>query len=258
MLNVLTRVELQLGFGANKATLVFFVDDSTIRATVPNPHGESSPALVNPTSDIAKNAISDSIVRSWVPTLDGVAVSTALGNVVSFFQDFKTRYTGHIAFGVGSTHNAADTDNGLDAATFANVSTPAGVVAACAQALQRLGRHIRNDKAGAGTGTATTPYHAPSGAAAVAWSTVPSVDSVGSIADAYAAIGELFRAYEAHRVSTVAHGVADNTNSLTPFAGRLLIIQKTFAEAVAAAAGNTESGAATSLATYGAKVSPAK
>lgn len=245
------RVTMPIGVSPDTAELTLFVWNATICATTLASHGQVTPAIVNPATPRAKTAILDSSVVSALAALADVAASTAIGDVSDFVSNYITKFNAHIIRTTGSTHANADNDNGIPTALSAP-PTPQSLTNFVTLALKALRQHEANDS-GTGFGSATSDYHSTAD-----MTNQPLVRGVSGPVDAYGALGELFRCYEAHRaLGTPVHGTADTTNTLATEA-KLLAVYTAFNARLAASAPSPVSGENTASALFraiGAKVS---
>jgi hypothetical protein len=245
------RLHQQLGTGGDIANLGVWAWNATIRATTADQHGETTPVVsYDSPSPKALTAINSSDVRANAASLANVAASTALGTIATIVSDMYTKIAAHIIRTSGSTHNAADADNTLkpEIASSPSVATLAESVNAL---LTCLRRHMLNDKAGEGTGSAA--YHKLGGVNKADYVNLPIVKSVSGIEDAYPALAEVWRAYEAHRVSLSVHGAADTTNTLTALPALLAVHEAFFAQLAATSPSTPPAGqsAVTELVAHG-------
>lgn len=226
----------QLGVGGDVADLVLYVFDSTIRATTLEIQGEVSPRIENPSSDRARSAMVDSSVQTNLAALDGDVVATAIGTVSTIASDIVTNFNSHLD--QASVHQNDDEDNGVNPG-FGSAVTPETMPRVLTETLTKMRRHMLND-AGSGPGTVNdgadppvlTPYH-DVGGAKFDWTNLPLFVSVGDTASSYRALADIWRAYEAHRVSTTVHDAADSTNDLAALPA-LLTVHRYFFAALAA------------------------
>jgi hypothetical protein len=200
------RMKQAIGVAPNTAELVLWVWDATIRPTTLATHGEKTPAIAaeNP-SAAARTAMEAAAVTAALAAIENVAAATALGPVGPVIADIGYNYNQHR---VSVSHPIPDSHNAL-AEDYYNVAPAPGHLTEFvnSQALA-LRMHMLND---VGSGTATSAFHATADML-----NLPAVLSAGSIDDAYPALAELWRSYEAHRVSTPVHTTADTTWTLSP------------------------------------------
>jgi len=239
-ISVGSRLETKLGVGSNTATLVCYVFGSTIRATTESGYGENTPAIVKPSSAKGITAVESAAVRALVATLDGVSAATALGNPESMVANLVIWFEAHRVN--TSVHAAADGANSLIPSLFVP-SSASGLAATLNDIRAKVERHMRNDAAGAGTGTAA--YHAPGGVAAadlsVGFQAPPA--SPDNRASQILLLADLMRVLTAH-ASSLAHTAAD-TDAL-PAAPTIIGIHSSFLSMLAAssptAAANANAG----------------
>jgi len=217
-----TRLTAKIGAGADTATLAFYVINSTIRKTTLYQHGELTPVILNPSTDKARMAAESSTVQTELLSFNGTTCAGALGTPSSIIDDLIAKYELHRASGV--YHASADATNTV-AASFRTPGSPTGVARSANELRLKLARHMGNDNAGAGIGTAA--YHVVSGntRADQLHSTIVSGASEQDPLQTMLMIADLWRAYEAHRVDTTYHiGGGDTTNA----ASALQVIPRTY------------------------------
>jgi hypothetical protein len=157
-INVGSRLEAKLGIGANTATLVCYVFGSTIRATNEAIYGEMTPQIIKPSSSKGVTAVENSTIRAFVALLDGMSATTALGDPESMAATLVIWFEAHRI--KTSVHASADGSNSLIPSLFVP-SSANGLAATLNDLRTKVERHMRNDAAGSGVGTAA--YHAPGG-----------------------------------------------------------------------------------------------
>lgn len=206
------RFTQTLGVAPDTATLVFWSFGDVILPTTLGIYGEVSPAIINPRTPAAKSAAQTAATAAAISALvpaSPLTVGSAMGSISGMVSDFVLRFNAHIASAV--FHANADTDNALKT-DLVSAPTPQSLITFATIALRALRQHETNDK-GSGVGSATAAYHSPSGARSDMLNQ-PVLKGVGGVESAYAALADLWRAYEAHRVSAV-HTAVDNTNALS-------------------------------------------
>lgn len=212
------RVTQAIGVSPDSATLVMWVWNDTIRRTLLAIHGEDSPAISALTpSPRAKAAMGSVAVVTALAALVDVATATALGSLSSMITGIFLAINGHNPTTAGSVHNAADTDN-IVKDSNASTPSPAELPQFVNDALLRMRQHRLNDNGGSVTspgGTDSAAYHRRSGANRADFVNMPLYKSVGDLDEAYAALADIWRAHEGHRVNLTVHGAADTTNTLT-------------------------------------------
>lgn len=240
-------MEQKIGVGADTGTLVLWVWDGTIRATTIAEYGEKTPAIVRRSTARASTAADDANTAAALSALVGVGWSTAVGDITTLVAQIRTKQNAHNSLTSGSVHAGADTINVI-LSENAGAPTPTELATFVNDAIQKFRRHRLND---AELGTGSASYHSPSGNDTGDFTNMPLFRSVGSLEEAYAGLADLWRAHEAHRVSTTAHGAADNTNSLPSISGTILNVHRYFLASLAALAPTSapaESDAAVNLA----------
>jgi hypothetical protein len=199
-------VTTQLGCGADTATLKLYVHNATVVQTELAVHGETTPRidLSSNATMRAKLAAENSTVRDDAAALAGQLVSDLAGDIGTSLDNEITKYNAHLK--QSRVHVANDTDNAVNGSFLGATTAPAR--AAALSELRRLfTRHAKNDS---GSGTGSAGYHS-----AADWQNLPldAASPSDALNDAIAH-ADFFRAYEAHRLSTV-HPGTDGTNKLT-------------------------------------------
>lgn len=209
----------RIGVGVDIATLVVWCWADTIRKTTVALHGEDSPRVENdaPTPP-AKTAMETSGVVTALAALADTTCTVALGTLSTIVAQMVTEINDHIAL-AATTHNAADTHNAIPVELAAS-PTPLTLVEFVNDALLKMRRHRLNDHGGdtvVGTppGTGSASYHSVGGSKRGDFANMPLFQTAGSQEEAYGALADIWRAHEGHRASTVVHGTADSTNTLT-------------------------------------------
>lgn len=253
------RMVMTCGVGGDTANLVLYVWNDTIRATDLSSHGEATPAIIEPSSPRAASAMAATAVRSALTALVDVTAATAIGTVSTVVSNIVTKWNAHLT--QASVHQNNDSDNSISN-EYSQAPTPATLADSVSYILNRVRRHYTNDgDFGPGTAgtdptadppdTTTAPYHdvAGKGGAVFDYTNMPLFESVGDVGDAYRALADLFRSYEAHRVSTDVHDAADSTNSLTALPVLLAVHQQFFTQlaAISPTVPDTQSTAAVLL-----------
>lgn len=211
------RVTQKIGFGPDTATLTLFVIGNTVRATRFDQEGFTSPLISDARTPKAATAALNAGVVAAVSAFANVPASTLIGDIPAVIDDFFFKYGGHRFSGVYHSHN--DTDNVPDTAADVAPNPPSveGEKSSATRMVKLLGQHMRNDNGGTATsvgGTSSANYHST-----VDWPNALLVTGIGDQLDAIAAIADVWRAYEAHRLNTVSHAVADTfwvLNALPP------------------------------------------
>jgi hypothetical protein len=223
------RMTAELGANGDTATLVLWVWDQTIRATSLGVHGEVSPALKSDSpTPRARAAIESAAVTGALSGLAGQTVATLTGDPGAVLEDFLTVWSGHLADGI--SHAAADTYNGL-AAGLAGAPSVASLKEAITEILPNIRYHYTNDaqRGNVVNGRDSAGFHNVVGKKNDN-ANLPLLAGVGD-ADAYWALAELHRSYEAHRASAV-HVTPDVTHVLDPLPP-LLTLASLFFEVLA-------------------------
>lgn len=208
------RMTAEIGANGDTATLVLWVWDQHIRATSLGVHGEESPALQRDTpTPRTRAAMESAAVEAALAGLAGQAVATATGDPSAILDDFITVWAGHLADGI--SHADADTLNGL-AAGLSGSPSVSSLKDALAEILPRVRYHYLNDAVlgNVVNGRDSAGFHNLIGKKNDN-ANLPLLAGV-SDADAYWALAELHRSYEAHRQSVTVHVTADITHVLDP------------------------------------------
>ena len=207
------RMTSDVGVGSDKVTLVLWVFDTKIQETSLAVHGEASPAIV-PASATPRvqTIIETAAVDAALLELRNATVSTAAGSATTVLGDIIAKWNLHLV--AAGVHEAADSDNDIplglsSAASAANLQDAVGAI------LPLIRYHYTNDPVltGATSGRDAASYHNVSGKKNDNGN-MPLVTGVSGLGDAYWALADLWRSYEAHRVSTAVHDAADTTDAL--------------------------------------------
>lgn len=153
-----SEIETTLGVGQDKAKCRAVIHNATIIKTTKDAHGVTSPATFGATSSKARSASQSSSVTAALALLEGESTATAIGDPEAMCAGLISEYEAHRAS--TSYHYVADGDNVVQD-SFHDPQSPAGLAIALNELRKQLDRHIRNDSAAAGTGTAG--YHQASG-----------------------------------------------------------------------------------------------
>lgn len=191
------RMTCPVGAGGDTATLLFWVWGTTIRESTVALHGEASPTIIadSPTPKMAA-AMESTAVRAAVTALKNTAVSTALGDISSIVADMVTKLNLHHGIAAG-THALGGGDDTKIPVQYASTMAPKDLPTFVNVALQMLKRHRTND-AGDGTGPGGALYHEPGGDPKADFVSMPIIDAVAGLSDAYAALAEIYRSHQTH------------------------------------------------------------
>jgi hypothetical protein len=222
------RMTQQLGVGEDTAKLALYVWDATIRQTTIEQHGEATPGVSSPSGPRAKLAAESTTVLAALAALVGVTATTAIGTTSTVVSNIITRWNLHIASLV--FHDAADAPDAI-AVGLATATDPAKLKQFVDAMLLAMRQHFSNDPA---TGVVDAADYHNVGGKKNDWANAPLVRSVGNHSEAYAALADIHRAYEAHRASTTVHNSADGT-ALTALP-TLLAVHSAFFAVLAATA----------------------
>ncbi len=221
-LSVGQRMTCPIGFNQDKATLVVWVWDDKIRATTVGVQGELTPAILSPQTPRATSAATTAAVISALADMDGITASSAVGTLSAWLDEIVSEFNDHLT--QGSVHATSDTDNAISEA-FVGTPTPQTLPRIVSEVLSKMRRHFTNDD---GSGVNSDTYHS-----AADWENLPLFTSGGSLSESYAAIADIYRAYEAHRVSSV-HNNPDTANDLATPEPKILVVHREFLRSLAA------------------------
>lgn len=206
------RMTAEIGANGDTATLVLWVWDQTIRATSLGVHGEVTPALQNdnPTPR-ARAAMESATVVAALAGLADVSATTAVGNFDDVVDQFIGNFNAHRT--QAGVHDANDTANVIPAG-LAMIASAESLKDVLAEILPKVRYHYTNDVVllGVSNGRDSGGFHNVGGKRNDN-ANLPIIGGAGT-ADAYFALAELYRSYEAHRVSTLYHDTADTVNDL--------------------------------------------
>lgn len=214
--------------GADSLDLVLWVWDANIRATTRGLHGEASPALVKASPTARELAVMESeSVQTALDALVDVAVSTAIGTISSTLGDIVDEFNDHLA--QASVHQNNDADNVIPEGLASSTGAKA-LKQSINEILPRIRNHYLNDAAYGGVapmGRDSADYHNVSGKVNDNLN-LPIIDGASNEEEAYWALADLWRSYEAHRASTSVHDAADSTNTLNPLPALLAVAKEVF------------------------------
>lgn len=211
------RLTSPIGPPQNQAKLVLYVWNDSIRPTTLALHGEITPRIdTSSASAAAKAAAETAAVAAALTALEEQTVTHVMDTVSTIAALVAGQYNAHIAN--AAVHNAADTDNNVPYDLYLSTAvTPAELPTLVNDILQKARRHYTNDCGGTAStnpGVGTASYHTHGGNAAGDTVNLPLYTSVADTAEAYGALGDMYRAHEAHRISTNVHVSADGTCAL--------------------------------------------
>lgn len=208
--NVAQRLRRRVGSGIDVADLVLWVSGTTIAATTIATHGEKTPAILGARTARARIAARSTTVEAAVAALGG-ASTTAATSLLTVLADYVENFNAHLT--QATVHANNDSDNTIPAEIVAAATSEAGIVYAANRCRELTVRHMTND-AGEGDGPGGANYHDDR----IDWGNLPYAKAAGNLAEASTLIADLWRAFEAHRVSvnsgTGVHEAADATNTL--------------------------------------------
>jgi hypothetical protein len=204
-LRVAKRIAQPVGFGASSGSLVLYVSGTDIISTTHAEHGEETPAIQNATGRMVA-VQSVTAVQNALAALVGVAASTATGDLGTILGGMISAHNAHLTR--GGIHALNDANNALAASVAPVAGSGTDALIAAANMLRRkLVNHMGNTLDGAEVGAAA--YHAAIVARADLLNT-PIAPPASNAASLCVLLGDLWRAYEAHRdESGTYHTVAD-------------------------------------------------
>lgn len=226
------RITQRLGASAyGDATLLAYAWNDTIRETGHAVHGVQSPAIINATSSRALSAASAPNVLTQLASLKDAAVSTLTPNLATLIAELVLKIPRHFN-NTGAIFHAnitgaptPDADNDTEIEDLSDrCGTPVALARAAQVLYSRLRQHQQNGPAGA------SRYHRDAD-----FTNSLIADGVGSESDpslSLAAVADVVRAYEAHRVDSTSHALADSLNTITTPLGPLLSLHKEFLAAM--------------------------
>lgn len=219
------RLESPIGSGSDTATLVLHVWDDTVRETTVEQQGVDSPALIDPASPKAETFVAGSAVATALGDMRDAAATTVASPPATVLDDIVDEFADHLT--QSTVHSSNDTDNTPSDALKGAGTT--GELAASVGELQRLMKqHFAND-AGDGLGPGGASYHGTADRV-----NTPIAPAPTDYATSIFALADMWRAYEAHRVSTAWHSNADTTNTLTALTtGSILALCKVVSDVLA-------------------------
>lgn len=207
------RTTQVIGPAGNQATIVLWIWNDNIRATTKAFHGEDSPAIVaqSPTP-IVKTAIeSSSVVAALEGLVDAqVSAVNTVGDMTTWTHSYWIAFNAHLhASGV---HDTDDEENILRD-TYDPTPDQSSFQEFVSQALKLLRQHVTNDTGGATddgvSGPDTGEYHMDGSTHLSDRAKIPLYSSVSTFAEAFGALVDLYRCFDAHQRNDDVH---DSTN----------------------------------------------
>ena len=214
------RMTSEIRAAGESVTVVLWVWDDTIRATTVATHGEKSPTLLatSPTVKVQAAMESATVIAALAALADD-AVATAIGTPATILGNavggFIEEWNDHIAD--VSPHNAVDAENEIPTG-LAGAPSAANLASTVNEILRLMRQHYTNDAVEAGlvSGRDTGSYHDVGGGTLDNDNAnMPLFQSVGDPQDAYWAVAEIHRSYEAHRADATVHQPPDAVNVLS-------------------------------------------
>jgi len=200
------RMTLPIGAGADTCTLVLWIWNDRVRATTAAVHGEVSPTLTEVSTSRVRAAIEAPAVMTALSALAGETASAALGDLDATFSDIVSNFNAHLV--QAGVHATNDVNNDIAAGAGSQASNDT-----INEALASFRRHFRNDANDLVSpllGDGTSSYHS-------GYFSTPIVASPRNQAERVLAVADLWRAFEAHRISAV-HTAPDTVNVLNALA----------------------------------------
>ena len=210
------RLTSDISTGTDVMTVAVWVWDSTIRATTLSTQGEDSPTLLATSgTPRAVAAAESSAVASALAALVNVTVSSAVGDAGDVLASLVGQWNSHLV--EPGAHDTNDTDNDLPIGLGSSASA-GSLAASVTEVVPYLRQHFTNDAVAGGSanGRDSAGYHVVSGNKANDNANLPLLAGASQLADAYWALADLCRCYEAHRVNAAVHTAVDGTNALDP------------------------------------------
>lgn len=198
-----------LGVGQDTAELLLYVRSEQIIATSLELHGVVSPVLRKTKTGLAKVAAESAAVRSAVRALVGSAASAG-GDTAAWLNSLLSAINLHLR--QAGVHANEDLDNGVKEA-FSNGTTTEAQKRVVAAIRKSLDGHMRNDDPSATPpGTGTGDYHAGAGGEVDWANALLSAAAPGDQLSVLVSAADAYRAFEAHRLSSV-HDAPDTVNA---------------------------------------------
>lgn len=246
------RLTQRLGFGDDTATLVVYVHNNTIVQTIAAIHGVDTPAIVDWTSEkaatgagAARNAAYNMIGATTQSALIGATTPGSFGALV---DSTITSFVNHAENSGGTYHNTADQQTDLEE-DYSGATSLGGLARAVNKLRTRLGQHMLNSKENAPSNPeyvlpgAVTIHDGGGGAGPffdLKNALLPITADENDPASIYAAFGDFWRAYEAHREADM-HDTPDITNTLWPLE-KIALAHKDFLTQIAALTPTAQAG----------------
>lgn len=227
------RLTVPIGAPPDTATLVLWVWNDTIRETQIAFQGEITPAIIDPLTPRARGASIAAGVTTALANLIDVTTTLAIGSIPAIVSNLRSSTAGHMAN--AGAHANADSVNGLPASQGDIPRASDGLRDFVNAALDSLRKHFGNEADpadGPPVGFGSGNFHIVSSVLHADRVNMPLFQSVSGQADAYAALADLWRCFEAHRVSLTHHTAVDSFNVLMALP-RLLVVHREFLSVLA-------------------------
>lgn len=226
------RVTQTLGYGADTATLVWWIFGAHVRATTLATHGEDTPAVVEPTSLRAQIAAKDPTVLVYAGNSANSLVTDLVGDISAIAADIVGKLHAHQIY--PTPHHTTDTDNILPDGLATSVG-PKNLAEVMNRVFAIFRAHLTNVDGNDGGDIGSAPFHQLTSITRSDRTNLPIVESVGDLAQAYASIGDYVRCHEGHLANLAVHSSADGANNLISMPG-LVRLHRYFFAALAALA----------------------
>lgn len=236
------RVTQPIGPPGNQATLVLWVWNDRIQATTKAFYGEDSPSIAaqSPTP-IVRTAIESTTVKAALANLVGADLTDSLtiGDMTSWTHSLWSAFNQHLQ-GSG-LHDTDDTYNFIRD-SFDPTPDQKSYQDFVKEALRLLKQHVTNDTGQADpisglSGPDTGEFHMAGGLHLSDRAKIPLYENVSSFGEAYGALVDLYRCYDAHQRNDSVH---DASNSFGLIAYTLvMLVHKAFLAVIASAVPTT-------------------
>lgn len=218
------RLTQVIGPAQARSVITLWVWDDTIRTTFKSIHGEDTPSITaTPLTDRIKSSIDSSEVKTALANLVGVNCNTAIGALSTYVNDYFDNWNAHAVN--TSVHNDPDSFNRLDS-SLRSASTSSTLKDFVNKSISLQKMHYLNDNAldfasamsGTQVGPGLADFHDASDRMHLSL-----YSSVGSFDEAFGALVDLIRCYEAHRITMGVHSNIDGTNVMSALSPLMLV-----------------------------------
>lgn len=205
------RLTQIIGPQDNQASINLWVWDNTIRQTYKSIHGEDTPSITAETpTNLVKAAIESDTVATALANLINTNPSTVIGDLSFYALHYVYGWNIHTSTAI--IHSSSDVINELNNSLL-TAYTPSTLKDLVNAGIAAQTAHFSNDNSLDKTLTPTDPI----GPGAADWHTIPDKNdlpvytSVGSFAEAYGGLVDLYRTFLNHAANTDAHTAEDST-----------------------------------------------